>query len=77
MLYGAEDRGTRLSSLVAQRRNEIAMSQLLRFPSSVKRDPAIEVWMREHSGELGAIAQRWFEAMRDSGDDVREFVVHP
>src|SRR5438445_12657165 len=74
MVYGAGDRGARLSSLVAQRRNEIAMSQLLRFPSSVKRDPAIEVWMREHSGELGAIAQRWFEAMRDSGDDVRELL---
>src|SRR5437867_6275124 len=50
------------------------MSQLLRFPSSVKRDPAIEVWMREHSGELGAIAQRWFEVMRACGDDVRELL---
>jgi hypothetical protein len=50
------------------------MSQLLRFPSSVKRDPAIEVWMREHPGELGAIAQRWFEVMRDCGDDVRELL---
>jgi hypothetical protein len=58
----------------AQRRNKIAMSQLLRFPSSVKRDPAIEVWMRDHSGELGAIARRWFEAMRKSGDDVRELL---
>jgi hypothetical protein len=50
------------------------MSQLLRFPSSVKRDPAIDVWMREHSGELGTIAQRWFEIMRDCGDDVRELL---
>ena len=50
------------------------MSRLLRFPASVKRDPAIEVWMREHSGALGAIARRWFEAMRDSGDDVRELL---
>ena len=32
------------------------MSQLLRFPSSVKGDPAIEAWMHDHSGELGAIA---------------------
>ena len=46
----------------------------MRFPSSVKRDPAIGVWMREHSGELGAIAQRWFEAMRGCGDDVRELL---
>jgi hypothetical protein len=50
------------------------MSKLLRFPSSVKRDPAIEVWMDEHSGELGAIAQRWFKVMRDCGDDVRELL---
>ena len=48
--------------------------QLLRFPSSVKEDPAIEVWLHEHSGELGAIAQRWFEVMRDCGDDVRELL---
>jgi len=46
----------------------------MRFPSSVKRDPAIEVWMREHSDELGAIAHRWFEIMRDCGDDVRELL---
>src|SRR6476660_742583 len=49
-------------------------SQLLRFPRSVKRDPAIEVWMHEHSGELGAIAQRWFEVMRSCGHDVRELL---
>ncbi len=50
------------------------MSRLLRFPSSVKRDPAIEAWMHEHSDELGAIAQHWFEVMRDCGDDVRELL---
>jgi len=50
------------------------MSQLFRFPSSVKRDPAVEVWMRQHPDELGAIARRWFEAMRECGDDVRELL---
>jgi hypothetical protein len=30
--------------------------------------------MHEHSGELGAFAQRWFEVMRDCGDDVRELL---
>jgi hypothetical protein len=50
------------------------MSRLLRFPTSVKRDPAIEVWMREHAGELGAIARRWFEVMRGCGEDVRELL---
>jgi hypothetical protein len=30
--------------------------------------------MQEHSGELGAIAQRWFKVMRNCGDDVRELL---
>lgn len=30
--------------------------------------------MQNHSGELGAIAQRWFEVMRNCGDDVRELL---
>ena len=30
--------------------------------------------MREHSGELGVIAERWFEVMRNCGDDVRELL---
>jgi hypothetical protein len=50
------------------------MSQLLRFPSAVKRAPAIEAWMREHGDDLGAIAQRWFEVMRACGGDVRELL---
>ena len=51
-----------------------ATSRLLRFPSAVERDPAIEGWIRGHAGELGAIAQRWFEVMRGCGDDVRELL---
>src|SRR5262249_20590006 len=50
------------------------MSALFRFPDAVKRDPAIDVWMHDHSGPLGAIAQRWFEVMRGCGDDVRELL---
>jgi hypothetical protein len=30
--------------------------------------------MHEHSGELGAIAQGWFEVIRNCGDDVRELL---
>jgi len=47
-------------------------AELLRFNGAVARDPAIDAWMKEHSGELGAIAHRWFEAMRKCGDEVRE-----
>ena len=48
---------------------------LLRFNGAVERDPAIEVWMKEHAGDLGVIAQQWFEVMRKCGDEVRE-VLH-
>jgi hypothetical protein len=30
--------------------------------------------MAEHQGALGAIARRWFEVMRQCGDDVRELL---
>ena len=50
------------------------MNQLMRFPSSVKQDPAIERWINEHPGDLGAIARYWFEVMRNCGDDVRELL---
>lgn len=52
----------------------LAMSRLLQFPTAVKRDPKIEVWMHEHPGELGTIAQHWFEVIRGCGDDVRELL---
>jgi hypothetical protein len=48
--------------------------ELLRFNGTVERDPAIDAWMQEHAGELGAIAQKWFELMRKSGDEVRELL---
>lgn len=50
------------------------MTQLLRFPGSVVRDPAIDAWMKEHAGELGLIAKHWFEVMRKCGADVRELL---
>lgn len=50
------------------------MSPLFRFSNAVQRDPAIAVWMHEHPGELGAIAERWFEVIRACGDDVRELL---
>ena len=50
------------------------MNRLFRLPGAARRDPAIELWMRGHAGELGAIAQRWFEVMRGCGDDVRELL---
>jgi hypothetical protein len=46
----------------------------MRFPGSPKRDPAVEVWLHAHRGELGAIALRWFEVLRACGEDVRELL---
>jgi len=50
-------------------------NELLRFNGAVERDPAIDSWIKEHAGELGATAHRWFDAMRKCGDEVRE-VMH-
>jgi len=56
-------------------RNWLAMrTELLRFDGAVERDPAIRAWMKEHPGELGAIARQWFQVMRKCGDEVRELL---
>jgi hypothetical protein len=50
------------------------MSQLMRFPTAVTSEPAIETWMEEQPGELAALARPWFEVMRGCGTDVRELL---
>src|SRR5947208_4233502 len=50
------------------------MSQLFLLPGSVRRDRAVETWLKEHPGELGKIARHWFEVIRQCGDDVRELL---
>src|SRR6185436_9164644 len=52
----------------------LIVSQLFLFPTSLKRDPAVDRWLHEHSGELGDIAKRWFDVMRQCGNDVRELL---
>lgn len=49
-------------------------STILRFHGAVARDPAIDAWLKERPGELGAIAREWFEVMRGCGDEVRELL---
>ncbi len=48
------------------------MIRLFLLSDTVKRDPAIEVWMREQPRALATIARRWFDVMRACGSDVRE-----
>jgi hypothetical protein len=49
-------------------------SDLLRFNGTLDRDPAIDTWLNQHSGELGALARHWFDVMRNCGDEVREIL---
>lgn len=53
--------------------------KLFEFPSSLKRDPAVDAWFGARPSELGAIAKAWFDVMRECGDDVRELLhdFHP
>jgi hypothetical protein len=48
--------------------------ELFRLSGVVERDPAIDVWFKQHRGELGELAREWFEAMRKCGDEVREIL---
>ena len=50
------------------------MSELLRFPSAVQRDPGVDAWFSRTDNELRRIAEPWFERMRSCGADVRELV---
>lgn len=51
------------------------MNGLFRFSGAVERSPSVAAWMEQHTDELGTIARRWFEVMRNCGDEVRE-VLH-
>ena len=47
---------------------------LMRFPSAIERDPAIDAWFESRTGKLSTIARPWYERMRKCGDDVRELL---
>ena len=50
------------------------MDDILRFPSAVKRDPAIDTWLRAQRDDLRPLAETWFVRMRQRGGDVRELI---
>ncbi len=50
-------------------------TEVLRLDGTLEHDPAIDRWLDEHGGELGAMARAWFTVMRACGDEVRE-VLH-
>ena len=49
-------------------------NRLLRFPSAVARDPAVDAWFDSRRPQFGAIAREWFLRMRACGSDVRELL---
>jgi hypothetical protein len=49
-------------------------TELLRFNGAIERDPAIDAWMKDHTGGLGALTHQWFEVMRKCGDEVPELL---
>ena len=50
------------------------MDDILRFPSAVKREPAIDVWLASQRDDLRTLAETWFACMRQQGGDVRELM---
>jgi hypothetical protein len=50
------------------------MDQILRFNGAVERAPAIDAWLKQQPGELGALARKWFAKFRACGDEVRELM---
>lgn len=50
------------------------MHDILRFPSAVKHDPAIDAWLRAQRDDLRPLVETWFARMRQCGDDVRELM---
>jgi hypothetical protein len=50
------------------------MDDILRFPSAVKHDPAIDRWLRAQRDDLRRFVETWFAHMRGCGGDVRELM---
>jgi hypothetical protein len=50
------------------------MSELMRFPNAVRRDPGVDAWFSKPDEELRQMAWPWFERMRGCGADVRELL---
>jgi hypothetical protein len=51
-----------------------AMDDILRFPSAVRHDAAIDDWLCARRDELRPFVEKWFARMRQCGGDVRELM---
>jgi len=50
------------------------MRPLMRFPSAVHRDAAVQQWLDSREGALAALARPWFDALRRCGADLTELL---
>ena len=50
------------------------MDAIMRFPSAVKHEPAIDSWLRAQRADLRPFVETWFSHMRRCGADVRELM---
>jgi hypothetical protein len=73
-MLGLETRCVPFFLLWAQLGEFLAMNDILRFSGAVKRDPAIDKWLRGQRDELRPLAELWFSRMRQCGADVRELM---
>jgi len=47
---------------------------MMRFPTAVRRDPAVDAWLDVQVPGLGPLARTWFDRLRECGPDVRELM---
>jgi hypothetical protein len=50
------------------------VDDILRFPTAVAHDPAIDAWLAAQPGELRPLVETWFARLRACGADVRELM---
>ena len=50
------------------------VDDILRFPTAVKHDAAIDAWLGVQRDDLRPMVKTWFARMRQQGGDVRELM---
>ena len=50
------------------------MDHILRFPSAIRHDAAIDAWLGAQRADLRPLLEPWFARMRECGADVRELM---
>ena len=50
------------------------MDDILRFPTAVKHEPAVDAWLRAQRDDLRPFVETWFARLRECGEDVCELM---